>query len=275
MDPENTREWAALAAGSSTALSETNVNGLAAYIWLGTNQQPAVQETMTHFAQYAWQPEWALIRNWELSERAGAPGGDDTSTWIASGGAFFQNSPQAWPLEGQRLGFTTGLSWTGDSTPLEDQNAWLEVDGSQAPWAETLLRFYARFPQTSCSVSASMRYSYYDGTPDVVVAGTPAQTLSSTNAQRDDIWSFQFAIPTATPDTAMPTLTVSECGCVTDGEDQVCPYLDSISLYQGTPHMNFPVNSVPRAAADWSFVATKVCKDAAGGCMNEHTFPSP
>ena len=274
VDPENTREWAALAAGRSAALSETNVDGLAAYIWLAKNQQPAVQETMTHFAQYAWQPEWALIRNWELSELATAPGGDDTATWSATGGTL-GNSPQAWPLQGQRLNFSSTISWSGAPTPLEDETGWLENDGDQTTWASTMLRFYSKFPLTSCDVSASMLYATAGSSTTTLVTGTQTTSVTGSNKDRDDVWSFKFGIPFPTPDTATPLLTVSDCGCVTDEDDvQQCPYIDSISLYQGTPSIDFPVSSVPRAASDWSDVASKVCRDATGGCMNEHTFPS-
>lgn len=275
VDPENTREWTALAAGRSSALSETNVDGLAAYIWLGKNQQRAVHETMTHFAQYAWQSEWALIRNWELSNDVGAPGGVDTASWSSSGGTLGK-STQAWPLRGQRLNFTNALSWSGAPTPLEDQTGWLESDGAQTPWASTLLRFYADFPQTGCSVSATMLYGYAGSSATTLVPGTATTSLDATNAARDDLWSFSFDVPFPSPDTASPLLTISDCGCITDEDDnQQCPYVDSISLYQGTPSVDFPVKSVPRAVSDWSDVGTKVCKDAAGSCTNEHTFPSP
>lgn len=138
-DPDNLREWSALggAHGAPNRSSRDNpkVVGTAAFLWQGTDS--ALSESsliMAQSARYAWQPEWMLLKSWELalatSQSQPRPGGVDYSEWSSNAGTITpSHNTQAWPLWGWRLTGPT-INWTGADVPVVDEPGWIYADKS-------------------------------------------------------------------------------------------------------------------------------------------------
>lgn len=283
-DPDNLREWSALAGASNAPgggqRDNPHVVGTAAFLW--QDDASALAESnriMAQSARYAWQPEWMLLKSWELTPSVATaepvPGGLDDSEWLTSAGTLQpSHSTQAWPLWGWRLNGSS-ISWTGLPVPLVDEPGWVYADKTQSttPKADGgfVLRWYGEFSDTDCTVSGTMLYAFSDGTTASTTGyGLPNLTADSTG--KHNVWSMRFDAPGA-PGALVELLDASPT------VDIFCPgataTFDNPSLYQAMPSIDFPVPWDQVLFDELPTPLKNTCgTSATASCMNQNTFPA-
>ncbi|MCB9792684.1 MAG: hypothetical protein H6741_08125 [Alphaproteobacteria bacterium] len=233
-DPDNQRAWAALAAG------HPGVIGAAQYGWGSDAQGPRV---LREAGRTFWNPGWAWIDGWLMSQDPLLPGGDESGEWDASGFALQDT--------------TASLSWPQAGT-------WLVVEGESATWtspatpvqgARVLARMRGALPE-GCTLTWGFAFDDPDGS---VITEDQSPEIHDYRA-----WSASVERP---PEASEVQLSLRYAGCAGAS-------LDALSLYDSLPQVDFPTPYAPEHLLDWDSAESadaraKICGDGATwDCVN-------
>ena len=289
-DVELARAIAALSAGSfSEVASETRADhqlaGAAHYGW-GSDEQGAV--TMVQAGHYFWQPEWALMDTWLLSDFPAYPGGDDTSEWTETGMTLGPQAGLSRPFRGRQLTVDDPVAnWVSETVDVETawvgQPTWVSCGfgwcGSWSEqWAQALVRFYAAIPDDSCQVE--VEFLFHGATPGATpVVGAFNQPVNQTGWDQGGgylAWSARADYELSGP---APGGTLEKVGVEIRFEDCAGLILDNPSLYQGLPWIDFPTEwseqdlAVELDSTNQQDARTTICGDPTDGtCATSESF---
>ncbi|MFT5584951.1 MAG: hypothetical protein ACI9VR_002539 [Cognaticolwellia sp.] len=283
-DPDNLREWSALGgahgAPNRSARDNPKVVGTAAFLWQGTDSALAESSLiMAQSARYAWQPEWMLLKSWELAMGSAQlqprPGGVDTSEWTSTAGTVTpSHSTQAWPLWGWRLSGST-INWAGADVAVVDEPGWIYADKSASTTPRTgtgfVLRWYGELPNDDCTVTSAVTY-HFDSGATTSTTGSGLAPLGPDNTGEHNIWSMRFDAPVLPTSTAVLVDAVPSIDISCPGEPAS---FDNPSLYQAMPSIDFPVPWDQVLFDELPTPLANTCGTAAtSSCMNQNTFPA-
>ncbi|MCB9763636.1 MAG: hypothetical protein H6739_27960 [Alphaproteobacteria bacterium] len=228
-DPDNQRTWAALAAGAGRT-HDLDVAGVAHYGWGTDAQAPRV---MLQAGRVFWQPGWAFVRGWTLSDDAALPGGDETAATRVEGATYGDSDELLWPRTGRRLLLDSdAASWEADA---------VEVSGERL-----LIRLHGALPE-GCAVRLEI--------------GDEAATRVPDTAEHR-AWSL--SVP-RTADTAAPRLVFE--GCAGGVVDSVALYASRPVV--DFPTRFAPEGLAAWNSEDPADARNRICGDPTdGGCLN-------